>query len=54
MFGLGAGEIVFILLLALIILGPKKLPELAQALGKGVREFQKAMKGEDDKKDDIT
>ena len=45
MFGLGMGEIVIILVIALIFLGPKKLPELAQGLGKGIREFQNAMKG---------
>ncbi|MBT7609926.1 MAG: hypothetical protein HN576_09225 [Bacteriovoracaceae bacterium] len=42
MFGLGAGEVVLILLFALIFIGPKKLPELAKGLGKGIREFQKA------------
>jgi TatA/E family protein of Tat protein translocase len=42
MFGLGAGELLLILFLALIFIGPKKLPELAKALGQGIREFQKA------------
>ncbi len=42
MFGLGAGEIFLILVFALIFIGPKKLPELAQSLGKSLREFQKA------------
>lgn len=42
MFGLGGGEIVLILVLALVFVGPKKIPELAKGLGKGIREFQKA------------
>lgn len=42
MFGLGVGEIFLILVFALIFIGPKKLPELAQNLGKSLREFQKA------------
>jgi sec-independent protein translocase protein TatA len=42
MFGLGAGELFLILVLALVFIGPKKLPELAKGLGKGIREFNKA------------
>jgi sec-independent protein translocase protein TatB len=42
MFGLGMGEIVIILVLALILLGPQKLPDAAKKLGKGLREFRKA------------
>ncbi len=42
MFGLGGGEVLVILVIALIILGPKKIPELAKGLGRGIREFQKA------------
>jgi sec-independent protein translocase protein TatB len=42
MFGLGFGEIVIILVLALILLGPQKLPDVAKQLGKGLREFKKA------------
>jgi TatA/E family protein of Tat protein translocase len=44
-FGLGVGEIAVILVIALVFIGPKKLPELARTLGKGFREFQGAMKG---------
>lgn len=43
MFGLGAGEIVIVLILALIFLGPERLPGLAQSLGKLVREAKKAV-----------
>jgi len=42
MFGLGMGEILIILVLALILLGPQKLPEAAKQLGKGLRDFRKA------------
>lgn len=41
MFGLGMGEILIILVLALLLLGPTKLPEAAKQLGKGLREFRK-------------
>jgi len=49
MFGIGMPELLLILALALIVLGPKKLPELARALGKGMAEFRRAtdeLKGE--------
>ncbi len=42
MFGLGMGEIVIILVLALVLLGPQRLPDAAKQLGKGLREFRKA------------
>jgi len=42
MFGLGAGELFLIFIIAPLFLGPKKLPELAKGLGQAMREFQKA------------
>ncbi len=42
MFGIGMPELLVILGLALIILGPKKLPDLARGLGRAMREFRKA------------
>lgn len=43
MFGnIGTGEILIILLIILIFFGAKKIPDLAQGLGKGIREFRKA------------
>ncbi len=42
MFGLGFGEILIILVLALILLGPQRLPDVAKQLGRGLRDFKKA------------
>ncbi|MFH0994930.1 MAG: Sec-independent protein translocase protein TatB [Pseudomonadota bacterium] len=42
MFGIGMQELVLILVIALIILGPKKLPDVAKALGKALNEFKRA------------
>ena len=42
MFGMGMPEILLILAIALIVLGPKKLPEIAKSLGRGIAEFKKA------------
>lgn len=44
MFGMGMPEILLILAIALIVLGPKKLPEIAKSLGRGIAEFKKATK----------
>ena len=42
MFGMGMPEIILIMAIALIVLGPKKLPEIAKSLGRGIAEFKKA------------
>ena len=42
MFGIGPTELIVILVIALLVLGPKRLPELASGLGKGLAEFRRA------------
>ncbi len=42
MFGIGVPELLVILVVALIVLGPKRLPDVAKALGRGLAEFRKA------------
>ncbi|KAB3530245.1 twin-arginine translocase TatA/TatE family subunit [Alkaliphilus serpentinus] len=59
MFGkLGAPELILILVIALVVFGPSKLPEIGKALGKGIREFKShtseitsGVKGEAEKKE---
>jgi Tat protein translocase TatB subunit len=45
MFGIGFQELIIIAIIALLIVGPKKLPDLAKTLGKGLSEFRKATDG---------
>lgn len=45
MFGIGVQELIIIAVIALLVVGPKKLPDLAKTLGKGLRDFQKATNG---------
>jgi sec-independent protein translocase protein TatA len=52
----GPMELVVVLILALLVLGPKRLPEVGRSLGKGIREFRDSMSaigGGDDDDDDV-
>lgn len=49
---IGPLEIVIVLVLALVIFGPKRLPELGRSLGKGLREFKSSISGEGSDDDD--
>jgi TatA/E family protein of Tat protein translocase len=44
---IGPQEILIVLVIALIVLGPKKLPEMARSLGKGVKEFKEGINDDD-------
>jgi len=49
MFNIGPWELILILVVALVVVGPKKLPEMGRAIGNGLKEFRKAtanIKGE--------
>jgi sec-independent protein translocase protein TatA len=48
----GPLELVVILAIALIVLGPKKLPEVGRSIGKGMREFKDSLNGDTDRDDD--
>jgi sec-independent protein translocase protein TatA len=57
-FGIGPGELAIVLVLALIILGPKRLPEVGRSVGRGMREFKEGISGsttsvEDDEDRDV-
>ena len=47
MFGLGINELLIILVIALIIFGPGRLPQIGSGLGKAIRDFKKGVSGED-------
>ncbi len=48
MFGMGFPELLVILVVALVVFGPGKLPELGSALGQGIRDFRKAFESRDE------
>lgn len=47
MFGLGFQEVLLILLVALLLFGAAKLPEIGRAMGKTIKEFKKSMQGDE-------
>lgn len=49
MFDFGPTEIILIIVALLLLFGGKKLPELAQGIGKGIKEFKKAVKEPEEK-----
>ncbi len=50
-FGIGIWEILILLLVILLVFGPKRLPEMGRSLGRGMREFKDAVTGQDDEPD---
>jgi sec-independent protein translocase protein TatA len=51
-FGIGIWELLILLLVLLLVFGPKRLPEMGRQLGKGMREFKDSVSGKDDSVDD--
>jgi sec-independent protein translocase protein TatA len=49
---IGPMELVIVLVIALLVIGPKKLPEVGRSLGKGMREFKESISGENRDDDD--
>ena len=47
MFGLGLQELMIILVIALVIFGPTKLPQIGSGLGKAIRDFRKSVSHDD-------
>jgi sec-independent protein translocase protein TatA len=45
--GIGATEIIILLIVALLVFGPKRLPEMGRSLGRGMREFKDSISGKD-------
>ena len=51
-FNVGFPELIVVLVIALIVLGPKKLPDFGRSLGNGLREFKDSISGGSDRRDD--
>ena len=50
--GIGPTELIIVLVIALIILGPKRLPEVGRSIGHGMREFKNSISGDSKDEDD--
>jgi sec-independent protein translocase protein TatA len=50
--GIGPMELVIVLVIALLVLGPKRLPEVGRSIGRGMREFKESISGSRDDEDD--
>lgn len=50
---IGPMEIIIVLVIALVVLGPKRLPEAGKSLGKGMREFKNSLSSMNSKNDDV-
>jgi len=48
----GPLELAIVLIIALVIFGPKRLPELGRSMGRGIREFRSSISGKDDEEED--
>ena len=52
MFNIGPLELLVVLIIALIVLGPQRLPEVARSVGRGMREFRSALEHDDEDEDE--
>ena len=53
-FGIGIWELAILLLVVLLVFGPKRLPEMGRSLGRGMREFKDSITNKDDDKPELT
>jgi sec-independent protein translocase protein TatA len=52
---IGPAELIIVLVIALLVIGPKKLPEVGKSLGKGMREFKDSLSGDSkDEEEDVS
>ena len=50
---IGISGLIILLIVALLVFGPKRLPEIGRSLGRGMREFKDSVTGQDDKKAEL-